>query len=104
MPPRGPHYSKADIVDRISAKTGLPKAEANRMLDAFLGEVSALLDAGEGSITLRSFGRFDVQHLQQRNISSPMTDGTVLCPPTRRLRFRPSPKQRRQEKISCLDT
>ena len=49
--------TKADIVARLSDKTGLEKTDVQAIVDGFMREVRQSLEAGE-NVYLRGFGSF----------------------------------------------
>lgn len=64
--------TKADIIDRISAGTGLTKIETEAVVSGFMTTVIDALVAGE-SVELRGFGAFRVQHRAARTAHNPRT-------------------------------
>ncbi|MBQ6767076.1 MAG: integration host factor subunit beta [Prevotella sp.] len=67
--------TKADIINNISAQTGLPKRDVTITVEAFMEELRQSLIAKE-NVYLRGFGSFIVKHRAQktaRNISKNTT-------------------------------
>jgi DNA-binding protein HU-beta len=67
--------TKADIINKISAQTGLPKRDVTITVEAFMEELRQSLIAKE-NVYLRGFGSFIVKHRAQktaRNISKNTT-------------------------------
>lgn len=67
--------TKADIVARLSDKTGLEKTDVQAIVDGFMREVRQSLEAGE-NVYLRGFGSFALKMRAQktgRNISKNTT-------------------------------
>ena len=68
--------TKADIIDDIMQRTGVPRKEATAVVEAFMESVkSSLLDKKE-NVYLRGFGSFIVKHRAEktaRNISKNTT-------------------------------
>jgi DNA-binding protein HU-beta len=80
--------NKAQIVARIAKDTGLTKADANRILDALVANVSRALKKGE-KVTLVGFGTFILAKRKARAGRNPQT-GAVLKIAARRVpRFVP---------------
>jgi integration host factor subunit beta len=52
--------TKSELIDRLSERRGLPRATAELIVQAFVGELSGTLSAG-GRIELRGFGSFKVK-------------------------------------------
>ena len=67
--------TKADIVARLSDKTGLEKTDVQAIVEGFMREVRQSLEAGE-NVYLRGFGSFALKMRAQktgRNISKNTT-------------------------------
>ncbi len=73
-PPRA--VTKADIVDRISAGTGLTKIETEAVVNGFVSTVIQALKEAE-TIEIRGFGSFKVQHRAARVARNPRTNEEV---------------------------
>ena len=68
--------TKAEIIDRISADTGLDKKAVSATVEAFMEEVRQSLAVRKEDVYLRGFGSFIVKHRAQktaRNISEQTT-------------------------------
>ena len=68
--------TKAEIIDRISADTGLDKNAVSATVEAFMEEVRQSLAVRKEDVYLRGFGSFIVKHRAQktaRNISKQTT-------------------------------
>ena len=68
--------TKAEIIDRISADTGLDKKAVSATVEAFMEEVRQSLAVRKEDVYLRGFGSFIVKHRAQktaRNISKQTT-------------------------------
>ena len=71
--------TKADIIDRIAAGTGLTKIETEAVVNGFVVTVTEALKRGE-HIELRGFGSFKVQHRAARMARNPRTNEEVEIP------------------------
>jgi DNA-binding protein HU-beta len=78
--------NKAEIVARIARDVGLTKAASNRVLDAFLQNVSRALKRGD-KVTLVGFGTFDVYQKRARIVLNPTTGKPIRIPARRVARF-----------------
>ena len=68
--------TKADIINEISAKTGLAKKDVSVAVEAFMEEIRQSLATNKENVYLRGFGSFIVKHRAQktaRNISKNTT-------------------------------
>lgn len=72
--------TKADIVDRIAAGTGLTKIETEAVVNGFMTTVAQALKEGE-RIELRGFGSFRVQHRAARTARNPRTQEKIEIGP-----------------------
>ncbi|MFQ6103683.1 MAG: HU family DNA-binding protein [Candidatus Glassbacteria bacterium] len=81
--------TKADIVERISATTGLTKKDTAMVINRFFEVVTEALSQGN-NIEIRGFGSFKVKTRRARKARNPRTGETVDVP--RRLvpTFKPS--------------
>ncbi|MBH54603.1 MAG: DNA-binding protein HU [Opitutaceae bacterium] len=68
--------NKADLVDAISASTGLSKADAGKSLDATLDSITNSLRGG-GAVSLVGFGNFSVSHRNARVGRNPQTGAEI---------------------------
>ncbi len=67
--------TKADIVSKISEKSGIEKADVLASVEAFMNEVKTALETGE-NVYLRGFGSFIIKERAEktgRNISKNTT-------------------------------
>jgi DNA-binding protein HU-beta len=78
--------NKAEIVARMAREAGLTKAASNRVLDAFLQNVSRALKKGD-KVTLVGFGTFDVYQKRARIVLNPTTGKPIRIPARRVARF-----------------
>jgi len=81
--------TKADIIDQVSAGTGLTKLETEAVVNGFISVVKAELKRG-GRIDLRGFGSFTVQHRAARTARNPRKNIPVHVPATNIPAFKPS--------------
>ena len=80
--------TKADIVARMAAAAGWPKAGTERALRAALGGIRASLKRGD-AVTLVGFGTFSVARRKPRTLKNPRT-GQAVTVAGRIPRFKPS--------------
>jgi len=64
--------NKNELIEGISAKTGLSKADAGRGLAALTNIISETLQKGE-SVSLIGFGTFEVRERSERTGRNPQT-------------------------------
>lgn len=86
--------TKADIVDRIAAGTGLTKLETEAVVDGFIFTVMNALERNE-TVELRGFGTFRVRERAPRVARNPQTDEPIEIPRQFVPVFRPSREFRR---------
>ncbi|HET7126172.1 MAG TPA: HU family DNA-binding protein [Lysobacter sp.] len=80
--------NKNDVVDAVSASTGLSKADATRAVDAFTGTVTNALKSGD-NVALIGFGTFEVRSRSARTGRNPQTGGTIEIPASKAPAFKP---------------
>jgi DNA-binding protein HU-beta len=83
--------TKADLVDKVAAKSGLTKVAAEKALNAFLTSVKDVLLA-DGKLNLTGFGAFAVETRKERKGRNPRTGATITIPASKVVKFRPGRK------------
>jgi DNA-binding protein HU-beta len=71
--------TKADIVDRVAAGTGLTKLETEAIIEGFFKTVIESLKDGRG-IEIRGFGSYRVKKKNSRQARNPKTGQQVFVP------------------------
>jgi len=71
--------TKADIVDRVAAGTGLTKLETEAIIEGFFKTVIESLKDGKG-IEIRGFGSYRVKKKNSRQARNPKTGHQVFVP------------------------
>ncbi len=79
--------NKAELVDNVAEKTGSPKAEAGRVLDAYLEEITHALTKGE-QIVLVGFGTFKVSDRAARTGRNPQTGEPIQIAASKAVTFK----------------
>ncbi len=81
--------TKAELVDKIYAKAGLPtKTMAESALDAVIASVREALAEGE-SVTFTGFGTFKVTERAARKGRNPRTGAEIDIPASKVAKFTP---------------
>ena len=81
--------TKAELVDRIHAKAGLPtKAQTEQALDAIIATLKDALAAGE-SVSFVGFGAFKTVYRAARKGRNPRTGTDITIPAGRVAKFTP---------------
>jgi DNA-binding protein HU-beta len=81
-------YTKAELISKISADTGLKKADAEKALMAALDGVRDAL-AGGNKVTIVGFGTFSVGERAARKGLNPRTKETIDIPSSKVVKFKP---------------
>lgn len=71
--------TKADIVDRVAAGTGLTKLETEAIIEGFFKTVIESLKDGRG-IEIRGFGSYRIKKKNARQARNPKTGQQVFVP------------------------
>ena len=79
--------TKRELIDRIAAEEGATKAEVESIVDAFLEQVAATLQTGEG-IALPGFGSFEVRDRAARTGRNPQTGAELDIPAAKATAFK----------------
>lgn len=79
--------NKADLIGHIATAADIPKAKAEKALNAFVTGVSKALKKEE-SVTLVGFGTFSVSRRAARKGRNPQTGDEIRIPATRAPRFK----------------
>ena len=80
--------TKAELVEEVSGKTGLPKKQAEIVVNTVFESIVETLKTGE-KIELRGFGSFRIRKRGSRVGRNPKTGDKVEVPPKRIPYFKP---------------
>mgnify|MGYP001173456902 CR=1 FL=1 len=72
--------TKAEMVEKISAKINLTKKDTERVVNIVFGSVISALAKGD-KVELRGFGSFRIRSRDRRDGRNPRTGATVQIPP-----------------------
>jgi len=84
--------SKADFIERVSAKGKISKAEAKRAVELVFGEIESGLKSGKktGKFSIGTFGTFAVSKRKARMGRNPQTGEAIKIKASKALRFKPA--------------
>ena len=85
----GKTITRADLVDALSRRANMQRADANRLLTRMLELMQDAMVAGD-TVKLSRFGNFNVRAKRQRVGRNPKTGEEVPITPRRVVTFRPS--------------
>ena len=71
--------NKAELIDAVSGRTGLQKAEATKAVDAVFDAITTALKSGDG-VALLGFGTFNVKARAARTGRNPRTNEPIEIP------------------------
>lgn len=71
--------TKAEIVNKISDKSGMDKADVQATIESFMKEVKVSLEAGE-PVYLRGFGSFIVKKRAEKTGRNISQNTTIIIP------------------------
>jgi len=71
--------NKGELIDAVSTRTGIAKADAARAVDATLDAITEALKAGD-TVAIVGFGTFVVKTRAARNGRNPQTGATIQIP------------------------
>jgi DNA-binding protein HU-beta len=75
------------LCNAIAEKTGLPKADVEKMLEAYVQVVTQTLKAG-GEVTIAGFGTFLAKERKGRALKNPRTREPIEVPSVRVAKFK----------------
>ncbi len=81
--------TKADIVSKISDKTGLEKADVLATVEAFMKEIKGSLESGD-NVYLRGFGSFIIKTRAEKTGRNISKNTTIKIPAHNIPSFKPS--------------
>lgn len=81
--------TKADIVERIHAATGMTQKESAEMMETVFSIMKSTLETGE-TLKISGFGSFVVKQKNARRGRNPQTGETITIEARRVLSFKPS--------------
>src|SRR5258708_34514307 len=85
------HMTKAELIEALSNKLPLNKADAERAINIVLDDVIAALRQGE-RVNISGFGTFSVSERQARTGRNPKTGASVEISASRSAKFKPGKK------------
>jgi len=80
--------TKADLVDKISKKSGLTKKDSETALNSCLKAIEEDLASG-GNLRITGFGTFSVVMRKERTGRNPQTGGKMTIPASNTVKFKP---------------
>ena len=81
--------NKPELIAAAAQKTGLPKKDAEALVNAVLDTIATTLAAGE-KVQLSGFGNFEVKTREARVGRNPHTKEAIQIPATQVPTFKPS--------------
>ncbi|MCK9205818.1 MAG: HU family DNA-binding protein [Salinivirgaceae bacterium] len=79
--------NKAQLIDEMSSKTGLTKADSKKALEALVETVALVLKKGD-RLSLVGFGSFSISERKKRNGRNPQTGKALVIPAKKAVRFK----------------
>ena len=79
--------NKAELIDAVTASTGLEKSDASRAVESVFSNISSTLQRG-GTVSLVGFGAFSVSHRSARMGRNPRTGETITISASRAPKFK----------------
>ncbi len=70
--------NKSELINAISEKSGLSKADSKKALDGVIEAVTDALKAGD-KVALVGFGTFSVFERPERTVTNPRTQQPMVC-------------------------
>jgi DNA-binding protein HU-beta len=93
--------TKAELIETLSNKMGLNKADAEKAVNIILDDITNALKQGE-RVNISGFGTFSVSNRQARSGRNPKTGETIQISASRSAKFKPG-KQLKDSLSEGLD-
>lgn len=90
-----PNITKAELLDRVASEAGVPKKEAEDVLNAFFGVTVAAAKQLD-KVSWPGFGSFEGIQKKASEGRNPQTGATVKIPARKAIRFKASSTMREQ--------
>ena len=81
--------TKAEIVEKLQAGTGLTRKESAEMMEAVFSSIKSTLEQGE-NLKIAGFGNFMVKQKNNRRGRNPQTGETIIISARSVVTFKPS--------------
>ena len=85
--------TKADIVEAVQSKLGLPKKQSTDIVESLLEIIKSTLEGGD-DVLVSGFGKFCVNNKSERRGRNPATGEDLMLAPRRVVTFKCSGKLR----------
>lgn len=82
--------NRSDLIRHVSRQTQHSQAQIEELLDLILDEVVTLLLSGDGTLTIRNFGRFELRCRRGLTRRNPKTGEEIKVPAKRAVIFQPA--------------
>ena len=82
--------TRADLVKSMADSTGMSQTDVDKVLTAFLDEVSKVVSTGGDKLTIPGFLTFERAHRNARTGRNPQTGEAIKIPAKRVVKFRVS--------------
>ena len=79
----------SDLAEQISNTHGLAKADARKVIDAILANITAAVATGE-EVSLNGFGKFKLKDTPERQGRNPSTGEAITIAASRKPTFAPA--------------
>ena len=84
--------TKAELISKISEKTGVEKITALSVVESMMNEIKESIESNE-SVFLRGFGTFFVKKISEKHSArNPKTGELIYVPEKNKIRFKASKK------------
>jgi DNA-binding protein HU-beta len=78
--------NNSDLADRVAAESGVPKADARKLVDGVFGAIVEAASKGE-EVLLNGFGKFKIKDAPAREGRNPSNGETIQIAASRKLTF-----------------
>lgn len=84
--------TKTELIEKISADAGISKADAAKVVNSFLGNITTELKKKDGKVSLIGFGTFSKVRRSARKGRNPQTGEAIKIKASNSVKFKPGKK------------
>lgn len=82
--------NRSDLVRQASRQSQLSQVQIEATLDLLLEMIAVLLTSGDGTLTIKNFGRFELRYRPESIRKNPKTGEDIKVPAKRAVLFQPA--------------
>lgn len=96
--------NRSDLVRKVSKESGQTQGQVEILLDLILDMMVHLLNSGDGTLTIRNFGRFELRDRRSLIRKNPKTGEEIKVPAKRAVLFHPADSFKERIQVTDAST